>query len=241
MNPRLHRISTVVFAATTAAISATRAHAATDDDVSLALIDPEPASAASQAHDQPDPQTTPSADLSLPSAAETPPPQSIKLPPKFGEEKYWWWGFDTGLVSSDDATDFDVSINFDYFLREGFEFRCGLRGWYFNQDGDDAGGINPHLGFRWHFILDQDSQAYSVYADFGIGLLATTDDVPAPGTSFNFTPRLGVGATFALGDSGARFDIGVGWHHISNASSFGTDDNPARDGIALYLGVMLPL
>jgi hypothetical protein len=32
----------------------------------------------------------------------------------------------------------------------------------------------------------------------------------------------------------------VGWHHISNASSAGSDDNPARDGVRVYLGVVFP-
>lgn len=160
----------------------------------------------------------------------------------FGEpDGGWWWGIDAGVVFSGDATDGAASLNFSTFLARGFEFRCGLRGWYFNQDGDDAGGFNPHFGFRWHFITEEISRAYTVYADLGIGLLAATDDVPEGGTTFNFTPRAGVGATIALGDSGARLDLGVGWHHISNASFDGTDDNPARDGVALWVGVIFPL
>lgn len=158
----------------------------------------------------------------------------------FAERHTWWWGFDAGAVFSDDANDYAGSVNFDYFLTDGFEFRFGFRGWYFDQDGDNAGGFNPHLGFRWHFLIEPESRQYTVYADLGIGLLFTSDDVPAGGTTFDFTPRAGIGVTWALGDSGARLDLGVGWHHISNASSFGTDDNPARDGIGVWAGVIFP-
>lgn len=158
----------------------------------------------------------------------------------FGSKGAWWWSVTAQAAFADDSDDVGASLNAHLFLTDGFEFSVGLRGWGFFQDGEDEAGINPHIGFRWHFILEPVEQRYSIYADVGIGLLGATGDVPAGGTEFNFTPRAGVGATIRLGDSPARLDLGVGWHHISNASSFGSDDNPARDSIAIYAGVIFP-
>ncbi|MFN9991847.1 MAG: acyloxyacyl hydrolase, partial [Phycisphaerales bacterium] len=90
---------------------------------------------------------------------------------------------------------------------------------------------------RWHFL---NKERMTVYADLGIGVLFTTDDVPSDGTSFNFTPRAGAGITHRLGDSANRFELGVRWAHISNARTSGDGDNPSRDSIMLYGGVIFP-
>jgi hypothetical protein len=68
----------------------------------------------------------------------------------------------------------------------------------------------------------------------------STDDVPNDGTSFNFTPRLGVGFTRQLTDSGIRLEGGLRWAHISNARITGDADNPARDSAMLYVGLIFP-
>lgn len=159
---------------------------------------------------------------------------------RFGEAGSWYWSVSGMGTISDDSTDARLAYTVHAFIADGFEFNLSLAGWGFFQDGQDAAGINPGLGFRWHFINDQE-KGYSVYAQTGIGLLWATDEVPDGGTRFNFTPHAGVGATFGIGDGGTRLDLGLGWHHISNASTSGSDDNPARDSLAVWVGVMFPL
>lgn len=158
-----------------------------------------------------------------------------------------------GVAFASDSTDSSVVVAYHTFIAQDFEFNLSLAGWFFAQDEDgddgeearDALGVNPALGFRWHFWNSRGAAApadrsWSVYADIGIGMVFSDEDVPPGGTKYNFTPRAGLGATFALGDSGTRLDLGVRWHHISNASTSGTDDNPSRDGVMIYAGVMFP-
>ena len=185
------------------------------------LNDP-PAQAGGEANEQPD------ADLTLNTVSH-----------RFGEAGTWWWGVGAMGTLSSDATDARMDVTVRTFLAEDFEFNLSLSGWAFFQDGEDAQGVNPGLAFRWHFINDHE-RGYSVYAETGIGLLFANDEVPDTGTRFNFTPHVGVGTTFNINDSGARLDLGIGWHHISNASTSGTDDNPARDSVAVWIGVMFP-
>lgn len=167
-------------------------------------------------------------------------PLTLDLPThRFGARGSWYWSVGAMGTLSDDATDARADFSIRTFLADNFEFSLSLSGWAFFQDDNDAQGINPGLAFRWHFINNTD-KGYSVYAQTGIGLLFANDEVPYDGTRFNFTPHVGIGATFALGDSPARLDLGVGWHHISNASTSGTDDNPARDSAAIWVGVIFP-
>jgi len=79
------------------------------------------------------------------------------------------------------------------------------------------------------------------YLEAGIGLLASTDEVPEGGSELNFTPRAGAGVAVPITDWGARLDLGVRWMHISNASQFGTDDNPDRDSLMVYASIMFPM
>lgn len=156
----------------------------------------------------------------------------------FGEAGSWYWMLGGGVGLSGDSIDSMAQAGVGTFLTDDLEFNLTFRGWYFAQDdGDDAGGGSFAIGFRWHFVQ---RERYSVYAHAGIGLLQASDDVPPDGTKFNFTPTVGVGSTVRLGESATRLDVGARWHHISNATSSGSDDNPARDGIMLYVGLIFP-
>ncbi len=134
-------------------------------------------------------------------------------------------------------SDFNVAFAYSNFIAENVEINLEIGGWYFNQPGDNAGGVNPALVFRWHFYNEG---RWSVYADAGIGLLASTSDVPEGGTSVNLTPRAGLGFTRELTGDGLRMHAGVRWHHISNARINGDDENPSRDLPMLYVGVSWP-
>lgn len=162
-----------------------------------------------------------------------------RLIPEWGKEDTWWLSVGTG-VSNDvaDATDINLNGAASYFLADNIEVTGELGLWYHAQPGDDAFGLNPNLVFRWHFI---NRQTWSLYADMGIGLLISSNDVPEGGTSFNFTPRAGLGATFRLNpESGTRLQLGVRWSHISNARILGDDDNTVRDSVMGYVGLIFP-
>ena len=159
----------------------------------------------------------------------------------FGAADSQYWGITGGvgfaLEENDDSTDANLAITYHRFLIDDFEFIGEVGGWYFSQDGDDAGGINPGFTLRWHFV---NRDRWTLYADAGIGLLFTTDDVPDGGSSFDFMPRAGGGVSFRLDDRGTRGYVGARWHHISNARINGDSANPDRDGVTLYGGVMFP-
>lgn len=162
---------------------------------------------------------------------------------RFGDKGWWGWSVGGGVAFSSDSTDYNAAVTFHHFLADTFEINFGVGGWFYDQDeGDQAVGVNPAFGFRWHFWMPKEKadHSWSVYADVGIGMVFTDERVPPEGTRYNFTPRAGVGATIALGDSGTRLDVGVRWAHVSNASTSGTDDNPSRDSPMVYAGVMFP-
>jgi hypothetical protein len=155
----------------------------------------------------------------------------------FGDAGSRYWTILAGVAFNHDSTDANLYGGLGFFLTDNFEFNFGLGGWWFSQEGEDTAGANPTLGFRYHFMP---KEAFNVYLDAGIGLLFSGDDVPEDGESVNFTPRAGVGTLWMLGDSGARLDVGIRWHHISTASFSGSDDNPSRDSAMVYAGVVFP-
>ena len=100
--------------------------------------------------------------------------------------------------------------------------------------GDDAESLSLSTLLRWHFYNDGD---WTLYLDTGVGVLASTDVVPMDGTGFNFLPRAGVGLTRRL-TGATRLQVGLCWHHISNARIYGDLSNPSRDAPMLYAGVV---
>lgn len=143
-----------------------------------------------------------------------------------------------GATEGESATDANASLAWNYFLINDVEFSLEGAGWYFSQPGEDQGGGSASLAFRWHFV---NKQKWSLFAEIGVGVLAATGEVPSGGTSVDFLPRAGVGATFELSPGGARLQTGVRWHHISNARFQGDSNNPSRDGVMIFAGVMFPL
>jgi hypothetical protein len=122
-------------------------------------------------------------------------------------------------------------IGISYFIADDFsvDFEFDLA--YFPQEGDDAVGGNFNLLLRWHFLHDE-TRSWTVYLDGGAGMLWTTDNVPSIGSSFNFTPQFGAGASFDLGND-KRLYVGGRWFHVSNARLY--DENPGRDYGMLYV------
>jgi len=161
----------------------------------------------------------------------------IPVPPAFGEAgtRYWYLqgGWSQNLNTSRDSLAF-FGAGLSFFIVDGLAFDIELSAMRIQQQGDDAYGINLNLLFRWHFIRERN---WSLFIDAGAGMLGTTDHVPRNGSSFNFTPQAGMGVTWRLRED-LRLIAGVKWQHISNANTF--SDNPGRDSLEIYAGLMFP-
>ncbi len=156
----------------------------------------------------------------------------------FGTAGSEWVTFGGGVAHDlSDATDANFHINFSRFFVDDVEFVAEVAAWTFTQRGDDAAGLSASMFFRWHFVNEE---WFSLFVDCGIGMMVADNVVPEMGTGVNFMPRVGGGATFALGDAGARLITGLRWHHISNARIHGEERNPSRDAPMLYVGIMIP-
>ncbi|HHP7245683.1 MAG TPA: acyloxyacyl hydrolase [Elainellaceae cyanobacterium] len=154
--------------------------------------------------------------------------------PAFGSRGLQRW-----YVQGGGATTFEnnfglVGAGVSHFFANGHSVNLELNGMAFDQTGDDAVGLNLAVLLRWHFIRQQN---WSLYVDGGAGILGTTNDVPSTGSSFNFTPQAGGGATIRIDDE-KRLMVGLRWHHISNAELY--EGNPGRDSVLGYVGVNVP-
>ena len=137
-------------------------------------------------------------------------------------------------VTDSRNTEASLGLGIQWFIVEDFAFAPEINFWGFFQEGEDAVGGSLDLLFQWHVLK---GEGWTVYGDFGCGILGTNKNVPINGSQFNFTPQAGLGATFDVG-SDRRWIVGVRWHHISNASLYA--DNPGRDSIVIYTGLNLP-
>ena len=110
----------------------------------------------------------------------------LVAPKPFGARGTSWFTVGAGIGHDfSRATDSSLYGSFSYFVADDVEIAGELGAWYFSQAGDDALGLAPMVVFRWHFV---NRQSWSLFADAGIGVLLSTDDVPEDGTSFNFSP-----------------------------------------------------
>lgn len=172
-------------------------------------------------------------------AAEAPLRDAAQPPPRFGAAGTWWWALGGSFADDLDSNqDFGIYGSIRYFIAEDWEFGGQLNLRYIKQEGEDVFGINPVMVIRYHFYKTEN---WTVFADAGIGVMGSTDTVPEGSTSFNFTPRVGVGVTRQIDDSGTRLEAGLTWMHISNARIKGDRNNESRDAPQVYIGVVFPL
>lgn len=132
---------------------------------------------------------------------------------------------------------YGAGVRAHYYFGDEVSIGVGLEGYYVDQVRDDTvlGGANVH--FRWHFLAHE---RYSLFFDAGIGVSYAGHDVPETGLHFNYTPRIGGGATFELRD-GVHLLGGVRFFHLSNGNLKGVDENPSQDGALYFVGVLFTL
>lgn len=130
---------------------------------------------------------------------------------------------DTGIIP--------VAVGISWFAIKDFSIDLQLEGAYVSQTGDNAAGGGPAMMLRWHFL---DFETWTIYGDLGIGCMFMSDSVPSNAADFVFTPRAGLGASFAINDQ-TRLMVGARWFHISNAET--SFENPGINALQGYLGV----
>ncbi len=158
-----------------------------------------------------------------------------KVPPKFGQAGKQRWYVQGGVGADFDDDLFGlVGAGVSHFFFDGHSLSLELNGLAVDQEGNNAVGLNLALLLRSHWIRGDN---WSIYIDGGAGLLTTNNDVPDAGSSFNFTPQIGGGATFAVNDT-QRIMTGLRWYHISNANTF--EANPGLDAVYGYVGYNFP-
>jgi Lipid A 3-O-deacylase (PagL) len=142
--------------------------------------------------------------------------------------------FNASLGYADDFEDIGfvpAGLGISWFPIKNFSLDVQLEGAHVNQPGDDAIGGGLAMLLRWHFL---DFDTWTIYGDLGVGFLVLDEPVPQRASEFVFTPRAGVGASFAITDY-TRLLVGVRWFHISNAET--SFENPGIDALQGYVGV----
>ena len=125
-------------------------------------------------------------------------------------------------------------VGVGYYVLDRLSINADVPVYWVNQSGPNAVAGGFDLLARWHFV---ERGRLSLYLDGGAGFLVADHDVPRGGTHFNFTPQIGIGATWLLDDhtyliGGARL------LHLSNAGIDGHDRNPSVDGSLMgYVGI----
>jgi hypothetical protein len=127
----------------------------------------------------------------------------------------------------------DVGVN--WFVADGISFGAFVEGLVVDAENDDSWGFGLGLLARWHFVREE---KYSLFLEGGVGFAGFSDEVPAGGTDYDFTPRAALGLTYDIGD-GARLVGKVGWFHVSNGQTGA--NNPGLDGMSVAVGLSLPL
>jgi hypothetical protein len=165
---------------------------------------------------------------------------SAPAAPRFGvADGSWWLTVAPGVATTfGDETSVGLRGSLTTFVADNIQIGGEATLWYFDQPGDNSIGGSIGFVMRWHFVNTGD---WTVFADAGIAVMAASEETPRGGTNVNLMPRVGVGVTRLLDDAGTRLEVGLGWHHISNARINGDDENPSRDLPMLHVGLIFPL
>jgi len=166
--------------------------------------------------------------------------EKVKTAPQFAEKGYKSWYIQGAAATTLDGLEEDTrvfglaGVGLSEFLFNRHSINLEFNTLYFAQPGENAVGFNLNGMFRWHFAKREN---WSIFFDSGAGILVTTNDVPRGAAAFNFTPQLGGGASFKLKND-RQLLVGLRWHHISHAETFG--NNPGRDSLQGFVRLDFP-
>lgn len=121
-----------------------------------------------------------------------------------------------------------------YYFGDEVSIGAEFQGYWVDQVRDDTPLGGASLVLRWHLLA---ADKFSLFADGALGGSFAADDVPETGTHFNYTAKLGGGATFELRDN-LHLIGGLRFFHLSNGNLNGRDENPSQDGVQYFFGVM---
>ena len=187
-----------------------------------------------------DPGVEPIVNLALlpdePQQPEQAPPPHRRIEPYAIKGTTRWNIHGAGAVDFDDGDNTIAlfGLGLSHFIADDLSLDLELNVLFINQLIENTEGFNANVLFRWHFIHER---RWTMFLDAGAGVLLSVNDVPAHGSSFNFTPQVGAGVTVDLGGD-VRLIAGARWLHISNANLY--DENPGRDSVMGYAGISFP-
>lgn len=127
------------------------------------------------------------------------------------------------------------SAGVGYYLADNFAASLTVPVSHVRQYAQDATMAGLDLTLRYHFLQ---YDRFTAFGDLSGGIAQANHIVPPGGTYFNFTAKLGVGATWRLADQ--FYLVGcVNYFHLSNAAIRGINRNPDLNAVQPYLGVMI--
>lgn len=174
-----------------------------------------------------------------PSEAEPAPPvpaEAVTASPGYARQGSVNWWFELGA-----GTDFNQGweasggVGVEWYPIDGFSLGVRADGIGIGlEDTSATAGGGVALLVRWHVIQRED---WSLYVDGGCGLAYFSSRVPTGAAHLNFTPQVGIGASFAIEDD-LRLLAGLRWFHVSNGQT--ASSNPGVDMLAGYVGFAVP-
>ena len=127
------------------------------------------------------------------------------------------------------------SIGVGYYLADNFAASLTVPVSHVRQPyTHDATMTGLDLTLRDHFFQ---RDRFTLYADLSGGLAQADQIVPPGGTYFNFTAKVGLGATWRLRDQ-LYLTGGIHYFHLSNAAIRGINHNPDLNAVQPYVGVV---
>lgn len=149
------------------------------------------------------------------------------------------WTFETyGSYASQPSSSreqiYSGTIGAGYYFIPNNSLNLELTGVQVTQEGSNALSGAADLLLRTHLINEPQ---WSLFIDFGAGILESSSRVPESGTNFNFFFKTGVGAAIHLWDK-TDLLVGTRYEHISNARLDGPEHNPSINAIEAYVGLL---
>lgn len=127
------------------------------------------------------------------------------------------------------------SAGVGYYLADNFAASLTVPVSHVRQYTQDATMAGLDLTLRYHFLQ---YERFTAFGDLSGGIAQANHIVPPGGTYFNFTAKLGIGATWRLADQ-LYLVGGVNYFHLSNAAIRGISRNPDLNATQPYLGLMI--